>query len=449
MLELKVPPHSVEAELSVLGGILLDSTKLNEINNIIKYQYFYLEKHQRIFRAMLECADHDIKIDILSLKEVLSQQNTLEEIGGVIYLAKILEGTPGAYDIEMHAGIVRDKAAKRQLINIGNKIQHEAYEENQPVSVLLDRFSEEIFTLSLNREAKESKSLSEVLAESIQDIEEAHKDPTSLQGIYTGYEEYDTLTNGLHPGTVVLIAGRPSSGKTTFALNIALNIVNQLNHAVGVISLEMNQKEIALKLLCMDSDNNTKYITAGSIKSGELSRLKRSYDELKNSRLIIEDNGMLTISDIKSKCRRMVQHHGVKLIIIDYIQLIHVSGKKGFNRHSEITEISGEIKALAKELQIPIMCLCQLNRMIEGRDDKTPQLSDLKESGSLEQDGDVVGFLIPEKMDETNKMVCFTKLYILKQRTGETGDMTLIFHKNTQRFRNIQLTEEYERDIEM
>jgi len=436
-------PQAIEAECSLLGSMILDWRVVGEVVQIIETgDDFYEKKHGALFGVLVEMYDRHQSLDMVQLNQRLRDLNLLEQIGGVEYLIELAESVPSASSAGYYARIVRDKSVLRRLIDAAGQIIREAYEGAEPVEAQLDQAEQKIFSLAelgINEEATDLKTL---LDETYARIE-AH-DGSHLTGLETGYYELDEITNGLQDGEMIIVAARPSMGKTALALNMAEHIAADHHQPVVVFSLEMGKQQLAQRLMCSRGGVDSQKIRRHTLSADEFGQLALVCGELSEAPLFIDDTPGLTLLSLRAKARRLVARHDIKAIFVDYLQLMTASHAE--SRQQEVSSMSRGIKAMARELNVPVVCLSQLNRSPEGREGHQPKMSDLRESGSIEQDADVVMLLHREayyhkgdhEWEEANPdKVSESELIIAKQRNGPTGRIKLHFHGPTMRFNNL------------
>ena len=434
------PPQALEAEQAVLGAALKDKEALNETIEVIDNpEIFYSPKHQIIYRGILNLYEQSEPCDITTLSDHLMKGGQLEKIGGRVYLVDLVESVVSTANTKNHAYIVLDKFLLRRLIQTSNEIARSCYAMEQPVDDLLDYAEQNVFTISERRLRKGFRSIKDLLPSTYDEIERLQSGDSSLVGIKSGFSDLDILTNGLHKGDLVIVAGRPSMGKTALALNIAEHVAVKLEKPVGVFSVEMSDEQLALRMLCSRAGVSQQRLRAGKLSDQEWSNLATKGGVLHNAPIYIDDSPGLSSLELRAKARRLKAQSNAELIIVDYIQLVHASGRYE-NRQQEIATISRGLKSLAKELDVPVVACSQLSRQVEQRGgDKRPQLSDLRESGALEQDADVVAFIYRDELyhkDENNPNKGKAELIVAKQRNGPTGIATLTFLDTYTRFEN-------------
>jgi replicative DNA helicase len=441
----RLPPHSHEAEQGVLGCILLSPReclglcveKLGEGSR----EVFYDLRHQTIFDMLVDMYDKQDAIDVITLQQRLKDKQLLEQIGGIAYLSSLPDVVPSAANVGYYFDIVREKFVLRKMIHACSDVVGRVYDHEGDVEELLDQVERDILKIAESRVVGEDKTIKTLVNKAITTVEDFHARQGMLTGVGTGFPDLDKMTSGLHPGEMVVVAARPSMGKTSLAMNIAEHVSIDLKLPVGVFSLEMTAESLVLRMLCSRSRVNLRNVRDGFLAERDFPKLTSAAGKLANAPLFIDDTSGLSILQLRAKARRMFQQYGIKLFVIDYLQLLHSTARRADNRQQEIADISNGIKALAKELGVPVIVLSQLNRDLEKRGPgERPRLSDLRESGSIEQDADLVGLLYRDtkgKEDEEPSVEQETvpvKLFIAKQRNGPTGDVDLQFQKSYTRF---------------
>jgi replicative DNA helicase len=443
----RLPPHSPEAEQGVLGCVLLSPNDcLGECIEKFKDgpEVFYDLRHQTIFAVLLELFEKRQAIDVITLQQLLKDKQLLEQVGGIAYLASLPDAVPSAANLSYYVEIVQEKHLLRKMIQTCTEVVGRVYEYEGEVDALMDEVERDILRISESRVQGQSRTIKDLVKKAIVTIEDFHQRQGMLTGVGTGFADLDKMTSGLHAGEMIVIAGRPSTGKTSIAMNIAEHVAIDQHLPVGVFSLEMTAESLVLRMLCSRSRVNLRNVREGFLAERDFPKLTGAAGKLANAPLLIDDSSGLSILQLRAKARRLAQQHGVKLFVIDYLQLLHSTSRRAENRQQEITDISGGIKALAKELNVPIIVLSQLNREPEKREHGAqPRLSDLRESGAIEQDADLVGLLYrPGKgggedeesgVGEEQESVP-VNLLIAKQRNGPTGDVKLTFLKPYTRF---------------
>jgi replicative DNA helicase len=442
----RLPPHSIEAEQGVLGCVLLSpSDSLGICIEKFKkgMEVFYDLRHQTIYDAVAEMYDAKDAIDLITLQQRLKDKGQLDPIGGIAYLAALTDAVPSAANLEYYLEIVREKYILRKMIQTCTSAVARVYDYEGKVDGLLDEVERDVLKISEERIESTSFTMKDLVHKAINTIEEYHSRQGMLTGVGTGFVDFDKMTSGLHGGEMIVIAARPSMGKTSLAMNIAEHVVLEEKLPVGVFSLEMTAESLVLRMLCSRSRVNMRNIRDGFLAERDFPKLTGSAGKLANAPLYIDDTAGLSILQLRAKARRMYQQYGIKMIVIDYLQLLNASSSRIENRQQEIAQISNGIKALAKELNVPVIVLSQLNRELEKDKNRKPRLSDLRESGAIEQDADLVALLYKpeaEKDDEDGGgpelEALPVNLLIAKQRNGPTGDVHLTFFKSFTRFEN-------------
>jgi len=431
-------PHNNEAERTVLGAVLVDNAAFNSAAEVLARDDFYREAHRRIFDAMAGLAERSQPIDLVTLKDELTRGQALEAVGGATYLASLVDGIPRIVNVEQWSRIIKEKAVLRNLIHASNRIVQSCYEGEDEAGVLLDKAEKAIFDLAERRIRQGFVGIREVVKESFRTIDQLAQAKELVTGLPTGFVDLDERTSGLQKGDLIIVAARPAMGKTSLCLNIAQNASARTGETVGVFSLEMSKEQLALRMLCADGRVDSHRLRTGHLQEKDWARLAKAYADLSASKIFIDDSATITPLEMRAKCRRLKAEHGLGLIMVDYLQLVSGSGRVE-NRQQEISSISRSLKGLAKELEVPVLALSQLSRAPEARTDRRPQLSDLRESGALEQDADIVMFIYREseyKPTEENQGIA--EIIISKQRNGPTGTVKLAFIKEFTRFENLE-----------
>jgi replicative DNA helicase len=431
----RVPPHNIEAEQSVLGAIFLQPTSFSAAAEILQPDDFYRASHQRIFHAMLHLSDRGEPIDVITVTTYLNDRKQLEEAGGVTYLTQIAESVPTAANIEHYVRIVEEKALLRRLIRAATDIVTSGFEREDEIDDVLNEAEKSILEVSSRPGSEGFKEIKDVLIDVYDNIEQLHENQGEVTGIPTGYQELDRITNGFQRNDLIIIAARPSVGKTAFALNVAQNVAVKTDNNVAIFSLEMGADQLVQRMLCAEGNIDSQRLRSGQLQADDWGKLTMAMGSLSNAGIFIDDSPGIRVSEIRSKCRRLKQEHGLGMIMIDYLQLIQGSGNSKENRQQEVSEISRSLKALARELEVPLIALSQLSRGVESRQDKRPMMSDLRESGSIEQDADIVGFLYRDDYyDSESEKQNIIEIIISKQRNGPTGTVDLAFVKEYNKF---------------
>jgi replicative DNA helicase len=421
-----------------LGAVLVDNAAFNAAAELLVREDFYGESHRRVFDAMVALAERSLPIDLVTLKNELSRSQALESAGGPAYLASLLDGLPRITNVEDWCRIVKEKAVLRHLIHAGQRIVHSCFEGDQEVQELLDRAEKSIFDIAEHRIRQGFVGIREIVKESFRTIDQLSQSQDLVTGVPTGFVDLDERTSGLQKGDLIIVAARPAMGKTSLCLNVAQHAALKAGETVGVFSLEMSKEQLVLRMLCSDARVDAHRLRTGKLSEKDWTRLAKAYADLSQARIFIDDSATLTPLEIRAKCRRLKAEHGLGLIIIDYLQLLQGPGRIE-NRQQEIAAISRSLKGLAKEISVPVIALSQLSRAPEARTEKRPQLSDLRESGAIEQDADIVMFIYREeeyKPTEENRGIA--EIIIGKQRNGPTGTVRLVFIKEFTRFENFE-----------
>jgi replicative DNA helicase len=435
----RIPPQSIEAEQAVLGAIFLDPSALTLASEILIPEDFYRASHQKIFHAMLRVADKGEPVDLVTVTAELADTQQLEEVGGVSYLSELADAVPTAANVEYYARIVEEKSVLRRLIRTATSIAQDGYTREDEVDVLLDEAEKKIMEISQRKHSGTFKNIKDVLVQTYDNIEMLHNRKGEVTGIPTGFTELDRMTAGFQRSDFIIVAARPSVGKTAFALNIAQNVATKTNENVAIFSLEMSAQQLVMRMLCAEGNINAQNLRTGRLTPEDWGKLTMAMGSLSNAGIYIDDTPSIRVSDIRAKCRRLKQESGLGMVVIDYLQLIQGSGRNRENRQQEVSEISRSLKALARELEVPVIALSQLSRSVEQRQDKRPMMSDIRESGSIEQDADIVAFLYRDdyyNKDSENKNII--EIIIAKQRNGPVGTVQLAFIKEYNKFVNLE-----------
>ena len=429
-------PHNLEAEKCVLGAVLIHNDAFNHAAELLDSRDFYRDAHRRIFDKMIVLSDRNEVIDLVTLKEELGRASDLDKVGGPAYIAALVDGVPKSTNVEYYARIVKEKATLRSLIHAGNKILATAYRAETDADIQLDEAERAIFEIADDRIETGFVPLSDLVPASFERIERLQETKGDLTGVPTGFTDLDALPSGLQPAELVIVAARPAMGKTSLALNIAQHVGTKTNMTIGLFSLEMSKEQLFLRMLTSEARINAHQFRTGFLGEQDYSRLSHSLEALSGAGVYIDDPSTIGVLEMRAKARRLKAEHNLHLLIVDYIQLVQGRGRFE-NRTQELASISRSLKGLAKELNVPVISLSQLSRAPESRSEHRPQLSDLRESGALEQDADVVLFIYREdqydpKPDNENT----AELIIGKQRNGPTGVVRLAFLKEFTRFEN-------------
>lgn len=434
---LKVPPHNLEAEQAVLGGVLLNNDAMNQLMDILSPDDFYREAHSTIFDGMVHLYNESEPIDVITLSETLTRKSQLEKIGGIDYLAVLVQSVSTSAGIVYHAEIIRASSVRRQLISECSNISELCFQEQEDAEGLLEKAEQTIFNIAESQIKEGFQSLRQIVKGSIKKVEKAGESEGFLTGLTSGFEYLDRLTAGLQPSDLIIVAGRPSMGKTALALNIGYNAAKKTKKGIAVFSLEMSRQQLGIRLLGFESRIDATRLRTGRLKKDEWQELIDSADRLSEIPIHIDDSSAISVLEMKAKCRRLKKRGELGLVIVDYMQLIQ-GRRSAESRQLEMSEISRGLKGLAKDLDIPVMALSQLNRKVEDRPNKRPQLADLRESGAIEQDADVIVFIYRDEVynPQSEESQNIAEIIIGKQRNGPTGSFKLTFLKELTRFEN-------------
>ena len=434
----RMPPASIEAEQAVLGAMLLKPDAVTTAAEELSADDFYRETHRLIFEAMMELKERTEPVDLVTLTEQLKKADKLTKIGGIPALSLIANSVPTAANVHYHARIVHEKAQLRSLINAATEIAGAAYESADEVEDIMDSAEKRILQVASGKRSKDFVPLQDILLDTLEQIDLRYNNKGSITGLPTGFAELDHLTAGLQKSDLILVAARPSMGKTAFTLNIAAHVVLRAKEPVAFFSLEMSKEQLVQRLLCSEGRIDSQRLRVGELEEKEWGDLIDTANRLSAAPLYIDDTPGITVMELRSKARRLKAEHGLSLIVIDYLQLMQGrASKNGDNRQQEISEISRSLKALARELNVPVIALSQLSRSVESRQIKRPMLSDLRESGSLEQDADIVMFLYREDYyDPETENKNITEVIIAKHRNGPVDTVDLTFLKQFTKFGN-------------
>jgi replicative DNA helicase len=435
-------PNNIEAEESVLGACFLSKYALEKAIENLGPESFYNDKNAKIFEAMVSLSDSKTPIDITTVTSYLKKNNKLNEVGGVEYLTEVLNYVPTASNIDFYIKSVEESALLRSLIETAEEIAQEGYNADETVNEILDNSEKKILNIVKNRKSSEFRSIKDVLAKTESDLERLSESKGEITGLSTGWYDLDRLTTGLHPNEFIIIAARPAMGKTAFALNLATHVAMNQDKSVALFNLEMSAEQLALRILGSLGQIDGFKLRTGNLMNNDWKRINEAISQLSNTNLVIDDTPGITIGEIRAKCRRLASSEkGLSLVVIDYLQLISGGKNYGANRQQEVSDISRSLKTLAMELGVPVIALAQLSRGVEAREDKRPLMSDLRESGSIEQDADMVLFInrkdyYEAKKDQKEKIVP-AELVIAKHRKGSLGTIDLLFELNMSAFRNV------------
>lgn len=433
MEDIKLPPHSLEAEQSVLGAMLIDPDAVSVVAALLRPQHFYREGHRQIYEAMLALYSGSAPIDLITLSDELTKRGNLEQIGGVPYLTLLASLVPSSATAGNYAQIVLNKAVLRDLISATGQISASCYQQEE-VDNVLEEAERLIFRLSQSRVKRDFEALPDIVAEVYAQIAEMVKNKGTVAGLSTGFRELDQLTSGLHPSDLIIVAARPSVGKTAFALNIAQHVAIRQRIPVAFFSLEMGKEQLAMRMLCSEAAVDGQKLRTGFLDAQDWSKISDASDVLSEAPIFIDDTPAITVMEMRSKARRLKLEHNIGLIIVDYLQLMRYGGRTD-SRQQEVAEITRGIKALARELQVPLIALAQLSRRAEEREGKRPGLADLRESGEIEQAADLVAFLYREDYyDQESQNRNVIEVIVGKHRNGPVGTVKLAFLRHIQRY---------------
>ena len=448
----RIPPNDKDAEQAVLGAVFLSQDALIEAMEYVEADDFYQHANQLVFQAMMNLNDEEEPVDVVTVQNELDRLNQIEDIGGVSYLAELASAVPTAANTTYYAKIVKNKSTLRRLINAATEIVTRSFEEDEDVDSIIDQSEKDIMDVSENRNHKGFRRISDVVKSSFEEIDKLYDQDSDVTGLSTGYKDLDAMTTGLHKDELIILAARPGVGKTAFALNLAQNAATKSNATVAIFSLEMGAESLVNRMLCSEGSIDANSLRTGKLDENQWNSLVVAMGSLSRTNVYIDDTPGIKMAEIRSKCRRLLKESGhLDLVIIDYLQLIEGTGQE--NRQQEVSVISRNLKKLAKELHVPIIALSQLSRGVEARQDKRPMLSDIRESGSIEQDADIVAFLYrddyyrDEDGDDNNNNepqeepedpdVGEVEVIISKNRSGPRGTAKLLFVKSYNKFSSI------------
>ncbi len=431
----RTPPHNIEAEQAVLGAVFLEPEAMSTAAEHLLPEDFYRASHQRIFEVMLTLSDRGEPIDLVTVTTALSNNKVLDEVGGVSYLSDVADSVPTAANITYYTKIVSEKSTLRGLIRTATNIVTSGYAEEENIEDVLNSAEKDILEVAQRKNSGAFKNIKDVLIDVYDNIEQLHNSDGNITGIPTGYRDLDHITSGFQRNDLIIIAARPSMGKTAFALNIAQNVAVHTDENVAIFSLEMGADQLVSRMLCAEGNIDAQRLRTGHMEADDWNKLTMAMGSLSNAGIYIDDTPGIRVSEIRSKCRRLKQENGLGMILIDYLQLIQGSANSKENRQQEVSEISRSLKGLARELNVPLIALSQLSRGVESRQDKRPMMSDLRESGSIEQDADIVGFLYRDDYyDQESENQNIIEIIISKQRNGPVGNVELAFVKEYNKF---------------
>ena len=437
----RVLPHNIDAEQAVIGSMFISKYAAQKCVENLSNDLFYLESHDKIFSVIHELIENNKPIDVTTVTEELEKKKWLKIVGGVSYISELINSVPSASNVDEYIKIVNEKAVLRRLIAESSKITEVAYSASEDLNEILDSAEKGILNVVKTRKGSEFKTIQEVLFKTQSDLEKLAQTKGEITGLSTGFYEIDKITSGLHPNELIIIAARPAMGKTAFALNLATNIAMNQSKAVALFNMEMGAEQLAIRMLSSAGQVDQNKLKRGYFEHSDWKRINEAMSRLADTHLFIDDTPGQTMAEIKAKCRRLAsQKDGLGIVIIDYLTLIQGSSKYVGNRQQEVSEISRSLKTMAMELEVPVIALAQLSRTVEGREDKRPMLSDLRESGSIEQDADIVAFLYRDdyynKQASEDNQISESEFIIAKHRNGPTKTIPLIFKRNTSTFEN-------------
>ncbi len=440
MAERKMP-QNLEAEMSIIGSCFLSTYALDKVCEEVTNDMFYSEANKKIFEAINELHKNKIPLDSTTLINEVEKRDNINSIGGVEYLSEVIDSVITAANIDYYIDIVREKALRRKLIEVSTSITTSAFDEESETNDIIDNAEKNIFSVTKARKAGEFKVISDVMKSTQKRLEELAKNDKEITGISTGFYDFDKLTSGLHENELIIIAARPAMGKTAFAVNLAVNAALNSNKNVALFNLEMSAEQLAMRMISAQGSIDQNKLKTGKLEHNDWKKVNEAMSELANTNLFIEDASGISVSEIRAKCRRLAtQGNGLGLVVIDYLQLIEGSSRYAGNRQQEVSEISRSLKTMAMELNVPVIALAQLSRSVELRENKRPIMSDLRESGSIEQDADIVAFLYRDdyynKSAQEQTNISVTELIVGKHRNGNTGTIELLFERNMSNFRN-------------
>ncbi|HEU4962481.1 MAG TPA: replicative DNA helicase [Bacilli bacterium] len=435
----RVPPQNMEAEQAVLGAVLIEAEALTPVSEMLQAEDFYRKTHQMIFDAIVRVSESGEPVDLITVTAQLQHVGQIDDIGGVAYLASLANSVPTAANVDYYAQIVKEKSIMRRLINTATKIAATGYEGGVEVAEMIDDAEKRILEISQQGSANKGFTpIKDVLLDTFERIEFLYNNKGAVTGTPTGYPDLDKMTSGFKPSELIILAARPAVGKTAFALNIAQNVAVREKGTVAIFSLEMGREQLVQRMLCAEANIDAGKMRTGFLDEDDWPKLTMAVGTLSEAPIYIDDTPGITVSEIRAKLRRLKVEHGLKLVVIDYLQLIMGKGK-GDNRQQEVSEISRTLKLIARELECPVIALSQLSRSVEQRQDKRPMMSDLRESGSIEQDADIVSFLYRDDYyNPESERKNIIEIIIAKQRSGPTGTVELVFLKNFNKFVSLE-----------
>ncbi|BAB07748.1 replicative DNA helicase [Halalkalibacterium halodurans] len=434
----RTPPQNIEAEQAVLGAIFLEDHALVTASERLAPEDFYRAAHQRIYQVMLDLAEKGEPVDLVTVTAELQDRKALDDVGGVAYLGDLANAVPTAANVEYYSKIVEEKSLLRRLIRVATNIAQEGYASEEEVDAILDDAEKTILDVAQRKNSSAFISIKDVLVETYDKIEMLQNQKGEITGIPTGFKDLDRMTAGFQRNDLIIVAARPSVGKTAFALNISQNVATKTDENVAIFSLEMGASQLVQRMLCAEGNIDAQRMRTGALTEEDWQKLTMAMGSLARAGIYIDDTPGIKVNEIRAKCRRLKQEKGLGMILIDYLQLIQGNGRSGENRQQEVSEISRSLKGLARELEVPVIALSQLSRGVESRQDKRPMMSDIRESGSIEQDADIVAFLYRDDYyDKETENQNIIEIIIAKQRNGPVGTVELAFIKEYNKFVNL------------
>ncbi len=434
----RVPPHDIEAEQAILGCMLTDKDAVVSAIEVLKEESFYREDNRAIFAAIYALYSKSEPVDIITVKAELVETGNFERVGGLEYLASLPERVPTTANVDKYIKIVEEKAALRDLITTSNELVALGYDETEDVDNIMDMAEKKVFELASKKNTKGYSPLRDVLVESFDKIEKLYNNKGAFSGIPTGFYDFDRITSGLHGSELIILAARPAMGKSAFAINIATNVAVKAKVPVAIFNLEMAKEQVANRILSSEAMVDSNKIRTGQLEDDDWTKLATTLGMLSEAPIYIDDTAGISIMEIRAKCRKLKLEKNVGLVVIDYLQLVQPTGRKNGTREQEISEISRSLKILAKELDIPVIALAQLSRSVEKREDKRPMLSDLRESGSIEQDADIVMFIHRDDYyNDESERKNIAEIILAKHRAGSTGSVDLAWFPSFTKFENL------------
>jgi len=427
-MEAKIPPHNLEAERSLLGALLIDKNAVVRVADFLKPEHFYRDSHGTVYNAIVSLYEKGEPADLITVTSALKAKKKLKDAGGASFLAELTDSVPTSSHVEHYGKLVYDNAVKRELISVSSRISEQGFDESISLEDLIDKAESSLFSISQTKERSVFSHIKRNLEEAFDRLDELQKNPDALRGVPTGFKSLDDRFGGLQRSNMIVLAARPSIGKTSLALNIAQHAAIKHKIPIGIFSLETSKSQLVHRLLSAQADLDSWKLNTGKLDEGDFKKLGEAMGVLAEAPIFIDDTPALSVLEMRTRARRLHMEHGIQLLVVDYMQLAHSRNLE--NRVQEVSEISQSLKNLARELDIPVLAISQLSRAVESRGESRPQLSDLRESGSIEQDADIVMFLYREDPDDKEN----TKLFVAKHRNGPTGDVALYFRGDRTKF---------------